>query len=295
MRACAGQVLRGSNSGAPADGGPCGGDHGVWYTFRTNSVGGAARISLGAVQCPGIAGMGEVMGVAVLAGDGSCLPGSFTEVPGGCGSGSGAFSFRTGPLDPATTYWIFVGGTLEGGALLYPECSFQLTVDGPGVDVVGVDLSAGEDQRIARGGSTLLQARGGTGHVWNPPTGLSDILGPSQVAMPTETTHYTVTATVDGCVFSDTVIVRVTRSIAPPNTFTPNGDGYNDTWVIPGIEDFPRADVRIFDRWGQVVFQSFGYREPFDGRGLPTATYYWHIDLGQAGEGIHTGYVAIVR
>ena len=71
------------------------------------------------------------------------------------------------------------------------------------------------------------------------------------------------------------------RPISPPNPITPNGDDINDTWEIFGIEDYPQATVSIFDRWGQRVFNSVGYMTPFDGQGLPTATYYWIIQLSQ--------------
>ncbi|MBR4584543.1 MAG: gliding motility-associated C-terminal domain-containing protein [Bacteroidales bacterium] len=68
-----------------------------------------------------------------------------------------------------------------------------------------------------------------------------------------------------------------------PNVFTPNGDGVNDTWEIVNIEMFPAAEVRIFNRWGQQLFSSKGYAEPWDGsyRGhfVPAGTYMYVIDL----------------
>ncbi|MBO7572223.1 MAG: gliding motility-associated C-terminal domain-containing protein [Bacteroidales bacterium] len=68
-----------------------------------------------------------------------------------------------------------------------------------------------------------------------------------------------------------------------PNVFTPNGDGVNDTWLIENIEMFPAAEVHIFNRWGQLLFTSKGYTEPWDGsyRGhfVPAGTYMYIIDL----------------
>ena len=71
----------------------------------------------------------------------------------------------------------------------------------------------------------------------------------------------------------------------------------NDTWTIPGIRDYPQADVSVYDRWGQRVYHSIGYREPFDGAGLPTATYYWHIQVNdiKGKSDPYTGYVTIIR
>lgn len=75
----------------------------------------------------------------------------------------------------------------------------------------------------------------------------------------------------------------VVASIDFPNAFTPNSDGVNDVWKISGIEAFPDADVKVFDRYGHTVYSSRGYGVPFDGRSrgrlLPNGVYYYTIDL----------------
>ncbi|HEY0977386.1 MAG TPA: gliding motility-associated C-terminal domain-containing protein [Flavobacteriales bacterium] len=292
---CDQQGMAGDNTAA-TDPGPCGTSATVWYTFTTNSAGGTAEVSITGIVCPSVLGMDNELGAVVLSGDGSCSPASFLQASL-CAGDSVDFGFTTFSLAPATTYWIVVGGLMNDGAILPAECAFNITVGGPGVQVVDVDFDAGPDVTIPAGASTQLNAAGGVGHQWSPTSGLSGNLVPDPVAQPTETTVYSVTATVDGCVFTDALTVEVIRLIAPPNTITPNGDGINDTWEIPGIQDYPQADVRIYDRWGQRVFQSIGYREPFDGRSLPTATYYWHIDLNQlTGKADpYTGFITIVR
>ncbi|MES2277257.1 MAG: gliding motility-associated C-terminal domain-containing protein [Bacteroidota bacterium] len=67
------------------------------------------------------------------------------------------------------------------------------------------------------------------------------------------------------------------------NTFTPNGDGVNDTWDIANITEYPNATVSIFNRNGSEVFNSKGYHHPFTGKinnkDLPVGTYYYLIDL----------------
>lgn len=69
-----------------------------------------------------------------------------------------------------------------------------------------------------------------------------------------------------------------------PNTFTPNGDGYNDTWFPTGLERYTRALVRIFDRQGQLVYEGRSTDAPFSGQyrstDLPVGAYYFVIDLG---------------
>ena len=55
-----------------------------------------------------------------------------------------------------------------------------------------------------------------------------------------------------------------------PNVITPNGDGVNDTWVIP----FDNAKVLIYNRAGATVFQSDNYQQDFSGLGYYGTLYY---------------------
>jgi gliding motility-associated-like protein len=83
-----------------------------------------------------------------------------------------------------------------------------------------------------------------------------------------------------------------------PNTFTPNGDGINDTWNIKNLESYPNSSVNIFNRWGQKLYASIGYPVPWDGKyngsSLPAGTYYYVIDP-KNGHAAISGWVAIVR
>ncbi|WP_426672092.1 gliding motility-associated C-terminal domain-containing protein [Mucilaginibacter sp. McL0603] len=67
-----------------------------------------------------------------------------------------------------------------------------------------------------------------------------------------------------------------------PNAFTPNGDGINDTWDISGLAYDPTVLVRIFDRYGQQVYQSRGYGTPWNGeyhgKKLPQGVFYYVIN-----------------
>lgn len=87
-----------------------------------------------------------------------------------------------------------------------------------------------------------------------------------------------------------------------PNTFTPNDDGANDTWIIPGLELYPQAVVRIYDSAGKSVFISEpGYHNPWNGRknGYPLVegAYFYEINFGTGGEfkKQHKGFVMLVR
>jgi gliding motility-associated-like protein len=69
-----------------------------------------------------------------------------------------------------------------------------------------------------------------------------------------------------------------------PNTITPNGDGDNDVWNIPLMENFPDAKLEIFDRWGRLVYRTTNVaHEPWDGtskgKDLPMDAYYFILEL----------------
>lgn len=99
---------------------------------------------------------------------------------------------------------------------------------------------------------------------------------------------YTVVVTDDiGCTLTTSVFVDPTIGcFFITNAITPNGDGVNDTWILGGLEFFPQAKVNVFNRWGQLVFESRGYPAPWDGkfRGefLPVADYYYIIEYDKS-------------
>ena len=106
-----------------------------------------------------------------------------------------------------------------------------------------------------------------------------------------------------GCLNSDTIKILPCKGTAMegiPNTFTPNGDNFNDTWNIQGLESYSNVSVEIFDRWGRLVFQSKhglpagGWDGMSRGRPLPMDSYYYIIKLNNGTEPI-PGTVTIVR
>lgn len=165
----------------------------------------------------------------------------------------------------------------------------------------GVSVDAGSNQLILVGGQAALQATvspsNGT-FLWFPSQTLSCEACPNPVATPSESTQYFVQYTSPlGCQLTDSVTVNVFRDL--PNTITPNNDGVNDVWNIPGIQDFPNVQVVIYNRWGTEVFSSTGYREPWDGTRngdlLPAGSYFYMIDYRQSGTENLNGTVNIIR
>ena len=79
--------------------------------------------------------------------------------------------------------------------------------------------------------------------------------------------------------------------------FTPNNDGFNDLWEIPNLAELGRCDVRVFNRWGKLVYANKNYNNDWDGtsegKPLPEGAYVFIIE--SENEGIIKGTVNIVR
>jgi gliding motility-associated-like protein len=75
-------------------------------------------------------------------------------------------------------------------------------------------------------------------------------------------------------------------ALVPAQAFTPNGDGNNDTWIVPGIDNYPNNVVRVYNRWGHEVFAAQSYRNDWGGfyknnrELLPAGSYLYVINLG---------------
>lgn len=85
--------------------------------------------------------------------------------------------------------------------------------------------------------------------------------------------------------------------IIVPNTFSPNGDGFNDTWIIENLAVYTDADVIVYNRWGDIVFTSTGYETPWKGKFgtvLPAAVYYYVITIESINK-TFAGSVTIVK
>ena len=101
-----------------------------------------------------------------------------------------------------------------------------------------------------------------------------------------------------GCSSSDDVFVKVLLAPVIPNVFSPNGDGINDVWNIRYLNSYIGASVKVFDRYGKMIFESIGYNTPWDGKKagkeLPVGVYYYIIDP-KNGRKAMSGSVTILR
>jgi gliding motility-associated-like protein len=163
-------------------------------------------------------------------------------------------------------------------------------------------VDAGPDKIVLTGGSVLLDPTI-TGldnqYLWEPATYLDN----SRLARPTSTpvqdiTYKITVSNPGGCSASDDVFIQIKQGPNIPNTFSPNGDGINEKWIIEYLSTYPNCRVKVFTRQGQLVFESQGYKVPWNGtmngKALPVDTYYYIIEP-ENGRKPLTGYVTIVK
>jgi gliding motility-associated-like protein len=147
----------------------------------------------------------------------------------------------------------------------------------------GTDIYVQEGERGLIGNTALANLT----YAWSPPDGLDDPLKSQPEVTPAKETVYTLQVTDEfGCTSTAKVTVRITNKVWIPNAFSPDADGVNETWELKGIDSYPKAEVHIYNRWGEVIFYSKGYAAPFDGsaKGIrqTPGVYVYKIKLDDA-------------
>ncbi|MEH3114870.1 lamin tail domain-containing protein [Pedobacter terrae] len=164
-----------------------------------------------------------------------------------------------------------------------------------------VSISSNKGLNISKGDVLMLTATGGGQYSW---TGTEIINGQntaSATIRPKQSGTYKVTVTnASGCVSEQTISITVTEDykLEASTVITPNGDGYNDKFIVKNIDYYPNNTLKIFDKAGRILYTKQAYANDWDGtiNGSPLneGTYYYIIDLGK-GIGTFKGYINIIR
>lgn len=97
------------------------------------------------------------------------------------------------------------------------------------------------------------------------------------------------------------IVILEDKPLVIHNGISANADGQNDGFTIENIEGYPKNNLKIFNRWGVLVYEKDGYTnsEPFDGNSngratinagskLPQGTYYYILEYQDTAEQTHT-------
>lgn len=187
-------------------------------------------------------------------------------------------SLSVTPTPGDTTSYVLVA---QNGGCSYSD-TINVIMNSTPVPDAGTHVTIFLGQQATIGGSPTNP--GGGTIAWTPHAGIGDTTANSPVVTPQVTTQYTVYVTnAAGCVGWDTVTVTVLPTFVIPSGFSPNGDGYNETWQIDYIYMFPNCEVEVYNRWGEQLFYSKGYNTPwagkYQGKDVPVGTYYYVIRL----------------
>jgi gliding motility-associated-like protein len=148
--------------------------------------------------------------------------------------------------------------------------------------------NAGSDKVIISGQSVVLNGFAGGTDVsfkWTPDEYITSENTLNPVVNPPANQKYILLVISNvGCgTASDTVLVKVFEKLFIPNAFTPNGDGINDAWVIETLQAYPNAELKVFNRLGQMVFDNHGQNTAWDGKYkgkmVSPGAYVYTIDL----------------
>ncbi|MBS1652177.1 MAG: gliding motility-associated C-terminal domain-containing protein [Bacteroidetes bacterium] len=142
---------------------------------------------------------------------------------------------------------------------------------------------------------------------WNFGNGQTDIV-PNPVTTYSQNGTYTVSLMISdqyGCTSTYTLLLKISNvageiSKLIPNFITPNNDGKNDFWRLDFINVFyPNANIEIYNRWGDKLYESIGYSNAWDGsyKGapLPLGVYFYVIKLNDKENTLFKGTITLLK
>lgn len=188
-------------------------------------------------------------------------------------------------VDNQNSSTIYLEAISDNGCVLRDTVSITIKDE-----LIGNIVATSNPYYIMKGASSLLQATPNifNSYSWTPSVNLSTSNQISTTATPLQTTIYTVTGTYQGCKRTDTTIVHIVDYVCDvpyvyvPNAFSPNGDGDNDLVYVRGVV-ISSFVFRIYNRWGQLVFETndqfVGWDGKYKGVALDPDVYDYYLDV----------------
>lgn len=205
-------------------------------------------------------------------------------------------------VNPQTTQYVYVTATSSTGCVV--EDSILINV---GYIPDNLIVATASEYLVPEGSDVTLTGQpSGYSYLWLPVTGLDSPTSISTTATVDETTLFTLLVSDGICTKSDTVLVKTYQFVCGepfiyiPNAFSPNGDGENDVLFVRGSL-IAEMEFRVYDRWGELVFESFdrldGWNGEFRGKALDPDVYdyYLRVTCIDDVESIVKGNVTLIR
>lgn len=239
---------------------------------------------------------------------------TISDISGGNGNGTYTYSLDGENYANSPTFIRLEAGDYEFYIQDSEGCTTTQAFSINQLPELTVDL--GEDIQLAYGESdTLIPSINQFGifeYQWmtqSPDSTLSCTDCPTPIATPLYDTDYTLLVTdANGCTATDDIRVNVrkTQRVFIPNAFTPNGDGANDIFMVHSDSGAVSAHVRIFDRWGEWVYDKpnatlnnpeDGWDGKHNGNDSPAGVYVYFIEVEFIGGEIlpYRGQFTLIR
>jgi gliding motility-associated-like protein len=229
------------------------------------------------------------------------------------GGSDGAINLTTNQQGPLTYAWIpNVGSTnvlsnLSAGSYSVlitndDQCSADTTWVITEPQPIEIDLVSSLISQCGEANGQLdVSVNGGTGsytYSWSNGQNTQDLLA-------VDKGNYILTVTdANNCELIDTFAVDCTPliPIVVPQFLSPNSDGKNDQWIFGNTAQYPEIQVWVYNRWGNIVYQSEVYQGDWNGwytegrqvdGPLPAATYFYVIDTKKKSQELIKGYLEI--
>ena len=98
----------------------------------------------------------------------------------------------------------------------------------------------------------------------------------------------------NGCMDTVRYEYTVISPLMAPNIFTPNNDGKNDMFEFKNLDHYPDAELTVYNRWGNKVYESTNYQNSWGGGGQVDGVYYYILTAPKLDKPL-TGFVQILR
>jgi len=110
---------------------------------------------------------------------------------------------------------------------------------------------------------------------------------------------YDISVKVIGCdtVYGSTNVIVENCEITIPNIITPNGDGINDLFYITNVEFYPNSEIKIYNRWGKLIYENNNYQGDWDASNYSDGTYYYifKLNYGKGKIKEYNGTISIIK
>ena len=156
------------------------------------------------------------------------------------------------------------------------------------------------EDTIEVGDSITLNFNQGISFEWTPNIYIdNNLIANPKVSPPINTVYELTVIDSNGCASTSThsiIVTENTKKIVINNLITPNGDGYNDTWLIKNIELFPNNSVYVFDSYGQLIYEASPYQNNWEvsSFNLPDGTYFYAVKTAPS-EATTKGTITVIN